>query len=142
MKHRGKAYSFSQLNVGMHEEFTVKIDEAMHANFARLSGDCSPIHCNDEYARKSRFGQRIGYAFLLTSFLSRLYGEYLPGGSSICIKQEAKFLKPFFIGDEIRIVGTVVSKTESARFVEIETQMYREEDCVLKAKGIVQVSDE
>jgi len=63
--------------------------------FAALSGDYSPIHCDEQFCSKTRFKKRIGYAFLLTGFLSKLYGEHLPGGSSICIKQESKFIKPF-----------------------------------------------
>jgi len=74
MKHRNKAKSFSGINVGDKVEFEVTIDDNMHKMFSKISGDYSPIHCDDIFSEKTKFGRKIGYAFLLTSFLSRLYG--------------------------------------------------------------------
>jgi len=77
---------------------------------------------------------------LLASFLSRLYGEYLPGGSSVCIRQEANFLKPYFIGDRIRIAGEVVNKIESTKFIEIKSEIYRNnKECIFRGNGTVQI---
>ena len=132
--------NFSEIKVGDKTEFEVQIDESIHKNFSSISGDKSPIHLDDDFSSKTKFGRKIGYAFLLTSFLSRLYGEYLPGGSSICVKQESNFIKPFFIGDTIKIKAEVFNKIESTKFVEIKSEMYRnQEECIFKGKGIVQV---
>ncbi len=137
--HRKKAKSFSDIRLGDNAQFEVEINEESHASFAKLSGDFSPIHCDDKFCSKTKFKKRIGYGFMLTGFLSRLYGEYLPGGSSICIKQDAKFVKPFFIGDKIKIIGKVVNKAESTNLIEIETEMYRNgKELVFKGTGIVQ----
>ncbi len=138
--HRDQALSFLDINVGDKAEFKVLIDKDMHDAFSVLSGDFSPIHCNDKFCVKTKFKKKIGYAFMLTSFLSRLYGEYLPGGSSICIRQEANFVRPFFIGDNIIIAGKVISKIISTKFIEIDSRMYRNESqCVFRGKGIVQL---
>lgn len=135
-----KAKSFSEIQIGDTAEFEVLVNEEMHNTFAKLSKDYSPVHTNDGFCSTTKFKKKIGYAFLLTSFLSRLYGEYLPGGSSICIKQESSFINPYFIGDKIKIVARVTKKIESTKFVEIETLMYRNESiCIFKGMGIVQV---
>lgn len=140
MKHRNKAKSFSEVNIGDKAEFEVTIDDNMHDNFSKISGDYSPVHCDNDFSEKTKFGKKIGYAFLLASFLSRLYGEYLPGGSSVCIKQDANFMKPFFIGDKITITGEVVNKIESTKFVEIKSEMYRNnKECIFRGNGIVQI---
>ena len=140
MKHRNKAKPFSGIKIGDKAEFEVTIDENMHNNFSKISGDYSPIHCDDIFSEKTKFGRKIGYAFLLTSFLSRLYGEYLPGGSSVCIKQEANFLKPYFIGDKIKVVGEVVNKSESTKFIEVKSEMYRNnKECIFRGNGTVQI---
>jgi len=132
--------SFSEINIGDKSQFRVRIDENIHASFSNLSGDFSPIHCDEEFSSKTRFKKRIGYAFMLTSFLSRLYGQYLPGGSSICIKQEASFIKPFFIGDTLKVIGEVVDKIESTRFVVIRNKIMRNDsECIFKGQGIVQI---
>ena len=138
--HPKQAKPFSDIGIGDKAEFEVEINEQIHDSFAELFGDLSPIHCDDKFCSGTKFKKRIGYGFMLTGFLSRLYGEYLPGGSSICIKQDAKFIKPFFIGDKIRIVGKVVNKIESTQLLEINTEMYRNgKELVFKGLGVVQV---
>ena len=140
MKHRNKARAFSEIKAGDKAEFEVTVDENMHNKFSKISGDYSPIHCDDGFSSKTKFGRKIGYAFLLTSFLSRLYGEYLPGGSSVCIKQSANFIKPFFIWDKIKVVGEVVNKIGSTKFIEIKSEMYREnKECIFRGNGTVQI---
>ena len=135
-----KAKEFSEINVGDEASFEVIIDDKLHNEFSRLSGDHSPIHCDDEFSSKTKFKKKIGYAFLLTSMLSRLYGEYLPGGTSVCIKQAAEFIKPYFIGDRLTVHGKVIGKIDSTNFVEIKTEIYRNNDeLVFKGNGIVQV---
>jgi len=143
MNHRNKAKSFSEINAGDKAEFEVSIDEKIHNSFSELVGDFSPVHCDDEFCSKTKFKKKIGYAFMLTGFLSRLYGEYLPGGSSICIKQSADFLKPFFIGDKIKVIGEVINKVESTQFVEIKSEMFRNDgECIFRGNGIVQILSE
>lgn len=138
--HHKQAKSFLEISIGDKAQFEVKINEESHVSFAKLFDDFSPIHCDDKFCSKTKFKRRIGYGFMLTGFLSRLYGEYLPGGSSICIKQDARFVKPFFIGDKIKIVGKVVNKMESTHLIEISTEMYRNgKELVFKGTGIVQV---
>jgi acyl dehydratase len=132
--------TFSEIQVGDSGEFEVLVDEKMHLEFARLSSDFSPIHTSDEFSSKTRFKKRIGYAFLLVGMLSRLYGEYIPGGSSICIKQEAKFIKPYYPGDILRVRGEVVRKVNSTKFVEIRSEAFRNGDeKVFEGLGLVQI---
>lgn len=135
-----KGKKFSAIKTGDYASFEVHYDEKIHKRFSDLSGDKSPIHCDEAFSSKTKFRKRIGYAFFLTSLVSRLYGQHLPGGTSICIKQEAKFMKPYFIGDMLKVIGKVVGKTGSTKFVEIETEIYRNrKEIVFKGNGIVQV---
>ncbi len=132
--------TFSELKVGDTAEFEVVLGEKEHAAFAELSGDRSPIHSDSSFARESGFEGRIGYGFLLCGLLSRLYGAHLPGGSSICVTQESRFIRPYYPGDTIRVVGSVKAKIESTRMVEINTEMSRNgSETVFKGVGLVRV---
>jgi 3-hydroxybutyryl-CoA dehydratase len=132
--------SFDEIIIGDSAQFEVKVDATLHDHFATLFGDRSPIHCDADFSRQTKFKQQIGYAFMLTGFLSRLYGEYLPGGTSICIMQNARFIKPFYVGDTIRVSGRVSNKIESTHFVEIVSEMHRNgKECIFKGTGTVQV---
>lgn len=134
------AKAFEDIEIGDEAEFDVTIDINMHEGFSKLIGDYSPIHMDEAFALSTQFNKNIGYGFLLEGLLSRLYGEYLPGGSSICIKQESKFIKPYFVGDNIKVKAKVINKIYSTKFVEIQTSMYRDgEQCIYRGKGLVQV---
>lgn len=131
---------FSEIKARDKARFEVIIDEKMHNDFSKLSGDKSPVHCDEAFSSKTKFKKKIGYAFLLTSLLSRLYGEYLPGGTSICIKQSAEFVRPYFIGDKLTVEGKVVGKIDSTKFVEIKSEIYRNnKELIFRGNGIVQV---
>ncbi len=125
MPFRSTPKSLSTIAVGDRAEFTVVIDEALHRSFADLSGDRSPIHLSRAFSADTPFGEPIGYAFMLTALLSRLYGEFLPGGTSVCLKQEGSFLKPYRVGDEITALGEVTHVAEATRIVEITCRMFR-----------------
>jgi 3-hydroxybutyryl-CoA dehydratase len=139
-QHKNEPKGFDSVSINESVKFYTKITEKLHSDFAKLSGDYSPIHANSDFCEKTLFKQKIGYGFLLTSFLSKLYGEYLPGGNSICIKQEIFFVNPFFINDTITVHGTIIKKIESVKFLEIEVEMFRNQnECVLKGIGTVKI---
>jgi aminoglycoside 3-N-acetyltransferase len=132
--------NFSDLDVGYETSFKITITKELHESFCNLTGDKSPIHTDKQFSSKTIFGEKIGYGFLLDAFLSKLYSEYITGGSSICIKQESYFIKPFYIGDEIEVIGIISNKINSTKFVEIDVKMFRNSsECIFKGKGIVQV---
>ena len=45
--------------------------------------------------------KKVGYAFLLTSALSKIYGIYFPGGNELCLHQTCNFKRPFFVNDTL-----------------------------------------
>lgn len=136
----GPAKSFRELEVGDAAEFTVVLTESDHLTFAKLSGDTSPVHTDDAAAKEQGFERKIGYAFHLSSLLSRVYGMHLPGGSSVCMKQESNFPNPWYPGDAITVEARVVRKIESTRMVEIQTEMRRAEGTVVfRGLGLVRL---
>lgn len=77
--------------------------------FAKASGDRNPFHLDDQYARASRFGERIAHGILTASLaLSRLE-EVAPGYEIISI-EITKFLLPVKIGDLVEGHVEVVEK--------------------------------
>ena len=65
-------------SVGDRAERTRTFTEADVAEYAELSGDLNPIHLDEEYAAKSRFGRRIVHGFLTAGMISALLGTELP----------------------------------------------------------------
>ena len=88
--------------------FKIKITKKIHFNFLKFSGDKSPLHYDLKFCKKNNFKGIVGYAFLITTILSQIYGIYIPGGSELCLRQTCNFKKPFFIGDELNVKITII----------------------------------
>lgn len=71
--------------------------------FARASGDTNPLHLDDEFARGTRFGQRVAHGMLTGGIIGGILGTEFPGFGTIYISQELKFMRPVFIDDKITI---------------------------------------
>lgn len=102
-------------SLGDRAERTRTFTEADVVEYAELSGDLNPIHLDDEYAAKSRFGRRIVHGFLTAGMISALLGTELPGIGSIYAAQSFKFLAPVYIGDTITCVVTFIAKDDATR---------------------------
>jgi 3-hydroxybutyryl-CoA dehydratase len=87
--------------VGQKESVTVTITDEMVKAFADLSGDRNPVHVDDEFAAKTRFGKRIAHGMILGGLLSRVAGMHLPGPGTIIISQDIRYKGPCYIGDTV-----------------------------------------
>ena len=98
---------------GYFEDFTIgdrfkspgrTLTDAHFLFFAGLTGDDHPLHYDDEYAKKTRFGKRLAHGLLLTSLtaagastLSPLIEESIVA----FVEQTTRFRAPAFIGDTL-----------------------------------------
>lgn len=75
--------------------------------YAKISGDCNPIHISENYGLKSFFGKCIVHGYYSISIFSKIYGTILYPDEHILISQNATYLKPIFTGVEYTAVFTV-----------------------------------
>ena len=92
---------FADLKVGQSAERTKEITESLVNAYAELTGDFSPVHMDEEAARKTRFGTRIAHGMLSAGFLSAVIGMDLPGPGTIWVRQELRFKQAVKLGDTI-----------------------------------------
>ena len=69
--------------------------------FSDLTGDKNPLHVDQVFAEKAKFGARVAHGMLTSSFISTLIGMTLPGKGSILTNISLDFKKPVFIGDTL-----------------------------------------
>src|ERR1044072_9405759 len=73
--------------------------------FAGLTGDNHPIHYDDEYARRTRFGRRLAHGLLLTSLTAlgaSTLAPILEHSIVAFVEQTTRFRAPAFIGDTLK----------------------------------------
>lgn len=123
--------------VGDRISIKVKVTDDMVRKFADVSGDHNPIHLDDEYAKTTRFGQRIAHGMLSAALISRALGQNLgPGG--IYLSQHLKFLNPIFINDEVSIDLLVTALRQEKGIGTVETIVRKENgDVVVKGEAVI-----
>ena len=75
--------------------------------FSNISMDKNPIHLDEKFAKKSIFKTRIVHGILVSSLISSVIANKLPGPGSIYLNQTLNFIKPVFLGDEITASVTI-----------------------------------
>ena len=113
-------YTLADMTPGLTESFTVTVTEEMMAAFEALTGDCSPIHVDADYAKGRGYPGRVVYGMLGASFFSTLAGVYLPGEHCLLHGVECKFARPVFIGDTLTVSGTVTDVSEAVAEAQIK----------------------
>lgn len=108
-------------------------------DFARLSRDTSPLHMDDEYAKKTRFKRRLVHGLLVGAACSELVGMHLPGKRNLHLRQILSFKRPVFIGDTVVIKGVVKTKSKSTGILEISISISRGKEEVIEGTEIIQV---
>ena len=101
----------------MEKTFTAKDIEA----YASSTGDRNPIHLDDAYAAKTRFGRRVAHGMFVASMFSMILGTKFPGEGTIYVSQSLKFLKPVFLGDRIKAEVQLVRLQEDKPFATFKT---------------------
>ena len=124
-------YTYDEIKIGLSKTFQINITESLVNNFAELSGDFSPIHIDNEYAKTTTFGKRVVHGMLLASFLSRVDGMYLPGKHALYFTQNLEFRNPCFIGDTITVFSKVIDKSDSTKILKIESKITNQENKIL-----------
>jgi len=123
--------TFEQIEIGHTKEFQIKVTESLVNDFAKLSGDFSPIHINEDFAKSKKFKGKIVHGMLLASFLSRMVGMYLPGKHALYLSQSLEFHNPCFVNDEITVSSIVNDKSESTKIIKIDSKILNNKNEVL-----------
>jgi 3-hydroxybutyryl-CoA dehydratase len=72
--------------------------------FAGITGDDHPIHCDDVYAAKTRFGRRLAHGLLvmsMTALGATSISRQIEDAMVAFVEQGASFRRPVFVGDTL-----------------------------------------
>ncbi|HEV2605710.1 MAG TPA: MaoC family dehydratase [Microvirga sp.] len=113
---------FEDLSIGQRASLMRTVmDHDLHS-FAEVSGDHNPIHINEGFAVRSKFGQRIAHGMFTGSLVSAVIGTKLPGPGAVYLSQTMQFLAPVRIGDvvtaHVEVVELVPGRRRARLFCE------------------------
>jgi len=130
----------SDFYIGERASLTKTVSDADVATFAELIGDSNPLHVDEEYARRSRFGRRIAHGMFTGGLISAVLGNKLPGVGAIYLSQQIEFLAPVYIGDTITATVEVTAWQPDKRIITLMTDCYNQEELqVVTGKAVLLV---
>lgn len=109
-----------ELKIGDMFSTSREVTDELVRKFADVSGDFNPIHLDDEFAGKTRFGKRIAHGMLSGAFISAVLGNELKGLAVVYLAQTLKFTAPVFIGDTVKTTSTITKIREGKNIVTLE----------------------
>lgn len=127
-------YTFDNLIIGATEEINIDVSQESIEHFARLSGDFSPIHIDESFAKESGFESQVVHGMLLGAFVSRLIGMKLPGKFGVLQKIDLGFRKPCYAPSKLTIRGTIETKSAAVKLITLSITILQSTDVII-AKG-------
>lgn len=126
-----KERHFADINVGDTASFDVEITPQLVADFAKVSGDYSPLHTDEAYGKTTPFGTHIPHGMIAGALFSRLMGMELPGKYSMCMSQSMMFHHPLPLSGVVYVRGEVAQKVDSMHAIRLATTVTDTSNAVL-----------
>lgn len=117
------AFCYEELQVGLAQEFEVKITQNMMEQFRSITGDINPLHNDKEFAKGKGYNGVVVFGMLVSSFYSTLAGVYLPGERSLIQSIDIKMVKPVFVEDTLIIRGEVQERHDAFKMIRLKCQI-------------------
>jgi acyl dehydratase len=89
------------LTVGQKAARSLTFSPAEVEAYAQITGDRNPLHFDEEFAAKTKFGRLVVHGGLTSGILNALVAEDLPGPGTVFMSQDLKYLAPVYVGDTI-----------------------------------------
>ena len=114
---------------------TVTADDVK--TFADLTGDYNPLHFDESFVAKTRFGRLVVQGGLTTGLLHALVAMDMPGPGTVFLNQNWQFTAPVFIGDTITAEAEVLEVHETKPVTKLKIVVTRQSgETVLEGEAV------
>ncbi len=121
------SYSYDEIEVGQSISFEKEITKSDMEKFLEISGDTSPIHLDENYAKNRGYSGRVVYGLLTSALYSTVAGVYLPGEHCLLHSVDIKYKNPVYIGDKLLVEGKVHEKNDLFKVLTIKASIKNSE---------------
>lgn len=105
--------------------------------FAAVSGDCNPVHLDEEYAQETVFAGRIAHGMLTASMISAVIGDQRPGHGTVYLGQTLRFRAPVRPGERVEATVQVRELDHARRRVTLDCACRVGDRVVLEGEALV-----
>ena len=106
---------YDEVAIGDRFATGLTVTEAHLVLAAGLFGDFNPLHVNEEFSRRSRFGSRILHGPFTSALVSAPVGMYFSGTAIAYLEHACRFSAPVRPGDTLTSEWTVTGKLDKPK---------------------------
>jgi len=106
---------YDDVQVGERFGASVTVTETHLVLAAGMFGDFNPLHVDQEFARKSRFGTRILHGPFSSALVSSPVGMFFAGSAIAYLEHACRFKAPVRPGDTLATQWTVLEKLDKPK---------------------------
>ena len=130
----------TDFEIGEKAQISKVIQQGDIETIAKVTGDYNPLHLDESFAKKTRFGGRIAHGILGVGLISAVLGTQLPGPGGIYLSQSIDFLAPVRVGDKITAEVEVIGWKPERKILSLDTRCFNQnQKNVLTGKSVLLV---
>ena len=126
--------AFDAMPVGKRATFSKTVTESDVYLFAGITGDLAPMHVDEEYMKKTRYGRRIAHGALAMGLMSNTSTRVLEGVPGTWVSygyDRVRFPAPLFIGDTVTVTYEIVERNA------VERKTFAKVTCTTQTGAVV-----
>jgi len=94
--------------------------------YAEMTGDYNPLHFDEDFAKRTKFGGLIVQGGLTTGILNALVAMDMPGPGTVFLNHDIRFTGPVYIGDTITAYVEVTGVHPEKPVVQLAIEITRQ----------------
>jgi acyl dehydratase len=115
-----------RIHVGQKATRRLKLTADHVRKYAEISGDHNPLHFDEEFAARTKFGRLVVQGGLTTGLLHALVAMDMPGPGTVFLSQNWKFTAPVYVGDTITAEAEVLKVHETRPVTHLQVRVARD----------------
>lgn len=105
--------------------------------YSEITGDFNPLHYDEEFAKKTKFGRLVAQGGITTGLLHAIVAMDMPGPGTVFLNQNWNFIAPVFIGDTITARVTIIKLHPTKPVTTISVEITRShKEVVLEGSAV------
>lgn len=114
------------VHVGQRASRSITLTADHVRKYTEISGDRNPLHYDEAFAAKTKFGRLVVQGGLTTGLLHALVAMDMPGPGTVFLSQNWKFTAPVYIGDTITAEAEIVKVHETKPVTQLRVRVSRQ----------------
>jgi acyl dehydratase len=119
------------VTVGQRASRSLTVTAEQVKAYAEITGDYNPLHFDEAFASRTKFGRLVAQGGITTGILNALVAMDMPGPGTVFLSQNWKFTAPVFIGDTITAEAEVLSVHATKPVCQLRVVIRRNDDEVV-----------